>query len=82
MQHIAGNISYVPGTIEHAWHGAKERRKYVDRWSILVRNGFDPEADLKRNSWGVIELAGNKPRLRKDIDQYFRSRDEDSNTLN
>jgi hypothetical protein len=81
MRHIAGNISYVPGTIEHMWHGAKERRKYIDRWSILSRNGFDPDVDLKRNSWGVIELTGNKPKLRKEIDGYFRARDEDATTL-
>ena len=80
-RHIAGNIGYLPGTIEHAWHGAKIKRAYVDRWSIVTRNGFDPDADLLRNSWGVLELAGNKPQLRHDIDRYFRTRDEDSNTL-
>jgi len=30
----------------------------------------------------VLELAGNKPDLRRDLDGYFRARDEDSNTLN
>jgi hypothetical protein len=80
-RHIAGNIGYVPGTIEHSWHGAKDKRNYVGRWDILARNGFDPVTDLKRNSWGVLELAGNKPDLRRDLDAYFRSRDEDSNTL-
>jgi hypothetical protein len=81
VQHIAGNISAVPGTIEHGWHGAKDRRKYVDRWSVLIDNTFDPETDLKRNSFGVIELTGNKPQLRRDINAYFRSRDEDANTV-
>jgi hypothetical protein len=81
MQHIASNISYVPGTIEHAWHGPKDKRAYVERWAILARNHFDPGTDLKRNTWGVLELAGNKPELRRDLDAYFRSRDEDSNTL-
>ena len=80
-QHIAGNISYVPGTIEHQWHGSKDKRAYVDRWQILARNGFDPDTDLKRNSHGLIELAGNKPRLRRDIDAYFRQRNEDATTL-
>ncbi len=80
-QHIAGNIGYVPGTIEHGWHGAKGRRRYVERWEILTRHEFDPETDLKKNVWGVMELAGNKPELRRDIDAYFRQRDEDSNTL-
>jgi hypothetical protein len=82
MQHIAGNISYVAGSIEHMWHGAKAKRDYVGRWDILARNAFDPATDLKRNTWGVLELAGNKPDLRRDLDGYFRARDEDSNTLN
>ncbi len=81
MHHIAANIGYLPGTIEHAWHGAKERRAYVDRWKILSRNEFDPATDLKRNVWGVLELSGNKPQLRYEIDRYLRSRDEDSNSL-
>lgn len=78
---IARNIGYVPGTIEHAWHGPKAGRRYVDRWTILVDNDFDPGPDLKRNLFGVIDLAGNKPRLRLDIDRYFRGRDEDATTL-
>ena len=81
IQHIGQNIGYVPGTIEHTWHGSKDKRAYVDRWTILTRNGFDPDTDLVRNTWGVFELAGNKPELRRDIDRYFRARDEDSNTI-
>jgi len=81
LRHIAMNISYVPGSIEHSWHGPKARRAYVDRWSILTRNHFDPAADLKHNTYGVVELAGNKPELRHDIDQYFRSRCEDANVV-
>jgi hypothetical protein len=81
MQHIGRNVSYVPGTIEHSFHGDKAKRAYVDRWQLLIRNGFDPGTDLKRNTFGVIELAGNKPRLRHDIDRYLRSRDEDVSSL-
>ena len=78
---IAGNIGCIAGTLEHFWHGAKEKRQYVDRWQILVRHQFDPALDLKRNVSGVLELAGNKPGLRRDIEYYLRSRDEDSNSL-
>lgn len=79
--HHGLTLSYVPGTIEHGWHGSKDRRGYVSRWDILTRHGFDPARDTKRNVWGVLELAGNKPALARDIDRYFRARDEDSNTL-
>jgi hypothetical protein len=80
IAHIAKNISYVPGTIEHFWHGPKVKRAYVDRWKILIDNHFDPTTDLKKNTYGVVELASNKPQLRHDIDRYFRSRNEDANT--
>lgn len=81
MQHVAGNVGYVPGTIEHQWHGDKAKRRYVDRWQILARHAFDPDTDLKRNVFGLVELAGNKPGLRREIDGYMRQRDEDSNSL-
>jgi hypothetical protein len=80
-QHINRNIGYVPGTIEHAWHGSKDKRAYVSRWDILIRNKFDPIEDLKANVWGVTELAGNKPELAHDIDLYMRSRAEDANAI-
>jgi hypothetical protein len=79
--HIGGNIGCIRGTIEHKWHGPKVRRRYVDRWQILIRHRFDPANDLKRNIWGVLELAGNKPELRREIDGYMRGRDEDSNAM-
>lgn len=81
QQHITGNIGYVPGTIEHAWHGQKARRRYVQRWDVLARHAFDPETDLRRNTHGVLELAGNKPDMRRAMESYFRQRDEDSNTM-
>ena len=81
MQHACGNIGYVPGSIEHRWHGSKDLRKYVDRWSILLKHGYDPLEDLKRNTSGLLELAGNKPALHRDIEAYFRQRNEDAVTL-
>ena len=81
LAQMNGQLSYVAGSIEHMWHGSKEKRAYVNRWAILEKHAFDPTTDLKRNSFGVIELAGNKPGLTHDIDMYFRQRNEDSNTL-
>jgi hypothetical protein len=81
IHHVNYNVGYVPGTIEHNWHGRKTDRKYVDRWEILVKNDFNPDTDLKKNSYGVVELAGNKPNLTRDIDHYFRQRNEDANSI-
>ena len=63
LRHINRNIGYVPGTIEHLFHGRKTDRGYQSRWEIFVKNAFDPLEDLKRNSHGVLEFASNKPEL-------------------
>lgn len=81
LRHINNNLGYVPGTIEHSWHGTMKDRKYWERWEIFIRNRFDPDTDLKLNSYGVMELAGNKPQLTHDIDAYMRQRNEDGNLI-
>ena len=81
-QHIHQNIGYLSdSTIEHFWHGSKDNRQYKQRWSIIVDNKFDPVTDLKKNSYGVLELSGNKPELAHDLDLYFRQRNEDGNVI-
>lgn len=76
------NIGYVPGMITHNWHGHKKNRKYAERWDILVKNKFDPTKDLIRDNQGLYRLnmshGERSIRLRDDIRQYFRQRDEDS----
>jgi hypothetical protein len=81
VRHINFNIGYVRGTIEHLFHGRKPDRGYQSRWGMFLTHGFDPLEDLKRNSHGVLEFAGNKPELRHDFDLYLRSRNEDINSL-
>ncbi len=78
---LGKNIGAVPGTIEHHFHGAKQKRRYIERWAILQKWDFDPRTDLVTNEYGVVELAGNKPGLRMDIERYFSERDEDANTI-
>lgn len=80
-QHINGNIGYVAGTIEHLWHGRKVDRGYLTRWGMFLKHGFDPHEDLKRNAYGVLEFATNKPELRHDFDLYLHARNEDCNCL-
>ena len=81
VQHINYNLGYIGGTIEHYWHGKKADRKYLERWEMIKKWAFDPDTDLKRNTYGVLELACNKPGLQHDLQVYFRQRNEDSNTL-
>jgi len=81
LRHVNRNIGYVPGTVEHLFHGRKSERGYQSRWEMFVRHAFDPHEDLKRNSFGVLEFATNKPELRHDFDLYLMSRNEDANVV-
>ncbi len=74
-------LGFAHGTVEHLFHGRKNDRGYQSRWRIFLDTGFDPATDLKRNSFGVIEFAGNKPDLERAFDRYLRAREEDVNTL-
>ncbi len=78
---INGKLGFVHGTLEHPFHGRKDDRGYQTRWDMFLEHGFDPATDLKRNSLGVIEFAGNKPDLERAFDRYLRARNEDVNTL-
>jgi hypothetical protein len=75
------NVGYVPGTIHHAWHGAKVNRRYWDRWKILVDNEFDPYNDLMKDPQGVYQLVDHGDmrsiKLRDQIRGYFQQRNED-----
>ena len=80
LRHINRNIGYVPGTVEHLFHGRKTDRGYQSRWDMFIKHDFDPLEDLKRNAHGVLEFASNKPELRHDFDLYLQSRNEDINS--
>jgi hypothetical protein len=76
---VNGRIGYIAGVIDHQFHGKKANRQYLGRWEMFLRHGFDPDADLKRNSYGVLEWAGNKPELMREWMLYLKSRNEDDN---
>ncbi len=72
------NVGCVPGTAIHYWHGKKSNRQYETRYGMLAKNKFDPVVDLVHDWQGLFQLATNKPQLRDDLRNYFRSRSEDS----
>ncbi len=78
---INGKLGFSHGTVEHPFHGRKVDRAYETRWGMFIDHSFNPHADLKRNAYGVLEFAGNKPDLERAFDRYMRAREEDVNTL-
>lgn len=45
-QHIRQNISYMPGAIDHYWHGRSTERGYDVRWRLIDKYQFSPATDL------------------------------------
>ena len=47
---------------------------------MFLRHGFDPDDDLMRNTFGVLEWSGTKPELVREWMLYLKARNEDANT--
>jgi hypothetical protein len=77
-RHVRRNIGYVPGIINHYFHGKKRDRQYRNRWNILIENKYDPVTDVSYDINGILQFNGNKPDLEYDLRTYSASRNEDS----
>lgn len=71
---IGNSISFVPGRVLHRWHGAVERRGYLDRWQILKGNVFEPTEDVAIDGQDCLCWNSDKPRLHHQVRDYFASR--------
>lgn len=76
-QHIKQNVSYMPGSVTHSFHGLKAKRYYGSRWKLLVNSKYDPLVDIKKDTQGLWQLSGNNLTLRDGIREYARIRNED-----
>jgi len=72
-------LGYVPGMILHHYHGSLENRKYRERWDILTKSNYDPDADITVNNVGLVQFTmKGRDRLQQQISDYFVGRQEDS----
>lgn len=80
--HNEMKTNYIPGIINHYWHGDLLNRKYVERWEILAKNDFIPDDFIYRSCDKLLIYRNNeKTELQKGIYQYFLERNEDSNVV-
>lgn len=80
-RHIKRDVGFVRATLFHEFHGKKVDRRYGDRGHILIRNCYNPNADIKYDSQGLLQLetySARQIRLRDQIRGYFSARNEDS----
>jgi hypothetical protein len=72
------NVGMVQGLMLHHWHGPRRNRGYDTRNQILIRNQFNPDLHLWHDGYGVHRLRPDAIRLRDEIREYFRARNEDA----
>ncbi len=78
---IKRDVGFVYGVVYHDFHGKKIDRQYGTRGKILHNCQFNPDTDIKYDSQGLLQLETWEPRqikMRNQIREYFRARDEDS----
>lgn len=72
------DVGYVPGVIHHFFHGSKQKRKYRERWEILVQHAYQPSLHIKKDADGLNIMTAEFPlQMAVDILQYFLDRKED-----
>lgn len=80
-RHIRKDIGYCKGLVYHRHHGSITERRYYERNGILIKNQFQPNIDLKKDSQGVLMLEDSEQRqivMRDEIRMYMSERNEDS----
>ena len=71
-------LGYIPGIINHYFHGSKVNRKYNERWQILLKHNFDPKIHITTNNQGIIIPTQLCPQeMLDEIMEYFKERNED-----
>lgn len=82
LEVTGGRVGCVPGMILHAWHGPKSRRRYDERWDIMLRHDYSPKADVTvtgEKLTDLFRLREGREQLLAEVREYFSGRDEDSN---
>jgi hypothetical protein len=83
-QYVRQNIGYMPGAIDHYWHGRSHERGYQERWKLIDRFQFDPRIDLVSDMQGLYKWNLADPRVRAlavETRKSLAKRNEDVNEL-
>jgi hypothetical protein len=74
------SIGFVPGAVNHKWHGSRNDRNYLGRRSILNSDEFpyEPAKCLYYDDNGLLHFTESvRDHYNSKILRYFRSRNED-----
>lgn len=74
---IKGNLSFIPGHIEHLQHGTLSNRNYEGNQVILRDYDFSIEEDIHIDINNLWQWKSDKPDLQKAVADIFYTRHED-----
>ncbi len=75
------NVSYLPGAVDHYFHGKSSQRGYQERWKLVDAFQFDPSTDLVPDRQGLWKWHLTDPRVRSlaiETRKSLARRNEDS----
>jgi len=78
---VRGRFGYVPGKVTHLYHGTRQNRRYVERWTKLRDFGFDPTRHVRVDETGLLAWTDAAlrecPEMARWVAGYFALRKED-----
>jgi hypothetical protein len=73
-----GRVGWLPGRLEHLFHGNLANRQYRSRLNRLAESGFDPAKDLVLDGQGLWRWRSGFRALEPWMREYFDRRGEDA----
>lgn len=70
--------TYLPGVVDHLWHGAVASRQYATREWRLKESGFNPAADIVINDVGAWIWASGRTGIAELVADFFAARGENT----
>ena len=64
-------LSYINGTVLHAWHGPLSERDYLTKYRIYKKHGYNPKLDISRDNDGLISLSKKGERMHDDLKEFY-----------
>jgi len=80
---VRQNVSFMPGTCDHYFHGHSKDRGYDARWKLLDKFRFNPSTDLIQDIQGLYKWNLSDPRvmaLAVSTRKSLASRNEDASS--
>lgn len=74
---VRSSVGSVDGDLLHLWHGAREDRRYYDRYLQFEAFQFDPGTDIAVDENGVWRWNTEKAAMHDYVRSYFHARRED-----